>query len=343
MTQEQAVSKARAMEAKALECAGGLSGGQALPRIRMRGNLSELAAGDGERYLALLFIILCVLFWGFSFISTKVVLSEVPPVTIALLRQIIASATLVPLVLYTRALSRLSPREMGRAALCSFFGMVMYFVLENTGLQYTTASNASMIVSALPAFTLLAEALLFRLKVSWRMVLCLALSMAGVFLVVTVNGRLEISSARLIGNLMVLGAMICWVIYTMMNKKLSEEHSTISIITYQSFAAICIFIPFAIPEADRWRPLSELSVPTLANLLFLGIFCSGLAYIFYIYALRRLGATVSSAFLNLIPVVTAICGYFLLQETLSWIQILGMILIMASLYELNRISPRPGR
>ena len=81
-------------------------------------------------------------------------------------------------------------------------------------------------------------------------------------------------------------------------------------------------------------------MPVFANLLFLGVFCSGFAYIFYIYATRRLGATVVSAFLNLIQVVTAVFGYLILHDTLSWMQVLGMALIMIALYHLNRLMKR---
>lgn len=87
----------------------------------------------------------------------------------------------------------------------------------------------------------------------------------------------------------------------------------------------------------RWPAASEITLAVFANLLFLGVFCSGFAYVFYIYASRRLGLTVVSAFLNLIPVVTVIFGHLLLHETLSWIQLLGMALIMTAIYYLNRL------
>jgi drug/metabolite transporter (DMT)-like permease len=303
--------------------------------------LRDSIAGHKDFQLAVLFIILDVLFWGFSFISTKVVLSQIPPVSIAFFRQFIAATTLILLVLYTRTQFRIALRDMGNIVAASFFGIVMYSVFENSGLQYTTASNASMIVAALPIFTLFGETMFFKLKVTWKMILSLILSMIGVVLVVTVNGKVDLSSARFFGNLLVMGAIICWVIYTILNRNLSDRYRSLTIITYQSLVSIFLFIPFVIPEMKRWPAVSELSISVLVNLIFLGVFCSGFAYIFYIYAARRLGATVSSAFLNLIPVVTVICGYVLLQDTLTWTQILGMALIMVALYSLNRQVPRP--
>lgn len=294
-------------------------------------------AGARDYHLAVLFILLDVLFWGFSFISTKVVLSQIPPISIALFRQIIAVMTLIILLTLTGTKLKIARKDAGYIVLASFFGIVMYFVLENTGLLYTTASNASMIVASLPIFTIFAEALLFRLKVTGGMILCLILSTIGVAMVVTVDGRLDLSSLRLWGNLLVMGAIISWVIYTILNRRLSESYSSLTLTTLQSAASIILFIPLVIPEMGRWPAASEITLTVFANLLFLGVFCSGFAYVFYIYASRRLGLTVVSAFLNLIPVVTVIFGHLLLQDTLSWMQVLGMALIMTAIYYLNRL------
>lgn len=294
---------------------------------------------DGQRrehYLALLLMVLASLCWGLSFISTKVILAEVPPVTIAFLRQFIAAVTLIPLIAYTRALPAITRRDL--AVICSsgFFGIVLYSVLENSGLQYTTASNASMIVAALPIATLISEALFFRLKVNAKMVLCLLVSMIGVWLVVSVNGRLDLSSTRFIGNLLMIGAMICWVAYTSINKKLDKSYPSIALIFYQSAASIFLFVPFVIPEVERWPAHWDISPAVLAHLVFLGVFCSALAYVFYVRAVKSLGATISAAFLNLIPVITVVAGYLVLQEDLMAEQILGMATIMTSIFALNR-------
>jgi drug/metabolite transporter (DMT)-like permease len=293
--------------------------------------------GKKEHYIALLCMLLIVLFWGYSFISTKVVLAQIPPVSIAFLRQIIASSILIPLAWRAGALSGMTLKDLKTIALAGLFGIVLYFILENSGLKYTTASNASMIVSALPIFTLSSEALLFNLKVTRGMIFCLITSVAGVFMVATVGGSLDLGSSTLIGNLMVMGSMACWVIYTILTRDLAGKHSGMTISAYQSLASVFIFLPFLVPEIGLWsiRDLADISV--LANLIFLGAFCSALAYLLYIRAVKNLGATVSSAFLNLIPVVTMVSGYLLLHERVTPLQILGMAMIMMALYLLNRL------
>ncbi len=282
-------------------------------------------------------MLLTVVFWGLSIISTKVVLAQIPPVSIAFFRYSIATATLIPLALLTHSLPKITLKDLGTLIITSMFGIVLYFLFENNALQYTTASNASMLVAAMPLFAVFIESLFFRQRVSWKMAICIMISIVGVYLVVTVDGRLDFSSARFFGNLLMMGSMICWVVYTFLNKNLEGKYSGMTIITYQSLASIFIFMPFVIPEIKRWPELASITPSILANLVFLGVFCSALEYLCYIYAVKRLGATVSTTFLNLIPVVTVVSGTLLLQEKLLWIEVFGMGLIMASIYALNKV------
>lgn len=295
--------------------------------------MKDAVKRNKEYYIALSFIMLSVLFWGYSFISTKIVLTMLPPVSIAFFRQIIASVTLIVWLVCTKSFSKISPKHFIIIVVSGFFGIVMYFIFENIGLQYTTASNASMIVSSVPIFTLITEVLFFKLKIKLKMVLCVILSIIGVYLLVTVNGKLDFSSSMFLGNILALAAMISWVIYTIFNKKLCDNYSSVVITFYQAVSSIFLFIPFVIPEMHSWK---RITLVPLLNLIYLGVFCSAFAYFFYIYAAKRLGATVSAAFLNLIPIVSVICGMIVLHESLSVVQIIGMVLIMASLYKLSR-------
>ncbi len=286
-----------------------------------------------EYYLALLFIILSVIFWGVSFISTKVLLLEIPPSSIAFFRQLVALVPLTAFMLYKGSFIKVPRYHIRLLALSGLFGIVLYFFFENMGLKFTSASNASMIVASVPIFTLASEALFFKLKIRPTMIVCLILSIIGVYFVISINGRLDFSSSTFLGNMLVIGAMVCWVIYTIQSRSLSEDYSGIIITTYQTIASVFLFIPFIIPEIRYWQ---KISFTAFLNLIYLGIFCSAGAYIFYIYAAKRLGATLSAAFLNLIPVVSVVASFLILGERVTLFQIIGMSLIIAPLYVLSR-------
>jgi drug/metabolite transporter (DMT)-like permease len=285
-----------------------------------------------ERYLAIIFIILAVVFWGLSFISTKIVLSEMPPASIAFFRQIIASLTLLIWTLIAGNYKKVTRKELLGITVAGFFGIVLYFIFENTGMQYTTAANASMIVAAVPVFTYFTEAIFFQMKITLKMICCLILSVIGVYFIISTQGRLDFSATSFWGNLLVIGAMICWVIYVIINGRFTEKFSSIYLILLQSTTSIFLFVPFVVPEIPRWRPLTP---PAIFNLFYLGIFCSAFSYFCYVYGVKRLGATVAAACLNLIPVVTVTAGFFILQEKLTLFQIFGMVLVIISLYLVN--------
>lgn len=285
------------------------------------------------KYLKLIFVLLPVFFWGISFISTKVVLKEIPPVSIAFLRQLIA---LLPLILWgaiTHASFKIAIKDLLLLAGSSFFGIVLYFIFENNGLMHTTASSASMIVAAVPVFTLLVEIIFFKLRTNFKVIVYIIASVLGVYLVISVNGKLDFSSSAFKGNMLVMGAMASWVIYTILSRKLGSRYSSFIITIYQTILSSLLFLPFLIPEIGSWKPLSTAA---LLNLLYLGVFCSAVSYFMFLYAIKILGSTVSSTFLNLIPVVSVLAGYLILDEKLLPIQYGGMLIIMASLFLLSR-------
>ena len=293
--------------------------------------------GKGHHF-AVLLMSLTVVAWGLSIISTKIVLSQIPPVTIAFFRYSIATAALVPLAFITHSLHKVTIKDLAAIIITSLLGIVFYFIFENNALVYTTASNASMLVAAMPMFTLIIEAIFFRQRVSWKMFVCILISMIGVYLVVTGDGSLDFSSSRFYGNMLMLGAMICWVVYTFLNRNLGEKYSGTAVITYQSLASVFLFVPFVLPEISKWPKLVSINLAILGNLIFLGVFCSALEYLCYVYSVKRLGSTVSMTFLNLIPVVTVISSFVLIQETLLPMELLGMGIIMGSIYGLNKVT-----
>lgn len=296
---------------------------------------SKAGTQNFRNYINLIFVLLPVVFWGLSFISTKVVLKEMPPISIAFFRQLIA---LIPLAIWgilTRSSFRIDLKDLLLLAFSSFFGIVLYFVFENNGLMHTTASSASMIVAAVPVFTLIVEMLLYKVKPGLSVVLCILTSIFGVYLVISVNGKLDFTQASFKGNMLVMGAMASWIIYTILSRRLSKKYSSFVITLYQTFLSSFLFVPFFIPEISKWQPISGMA---LFNLIYLGVFCSAVSYFMFLYAIKKLGPTVSSAFLNLIPVISVAAGFFILDERLLPVQYLGSVIILTSLFFLSRRS-----
>ena len=279
-------------------------------------------------------VLFSVFVWGISFVSTKMVLNDLPPVSIAFLRQFVALIPLLILMALNKESFKLNKGELITFIFATLFGIVLYFFFENKGLTLTTASNASMLVSAIPVFALIVESISQKKRMQLSSFLCIIASMIGVYFVIFEDGMPDFSSKSFMGSILVLLAMFSWIIYTFLSKKLGSNYSSLKMTTIQTMLSIPLFIPFIFGELRLWKTPSYTG---LANLVFLGVFCSALAYVFYLYGLKTLGSVIPSALLNLIPVVTIIAGSVFLNEKLSVLQITGAILIIGSLTFLVRI------
>ena len=282
--------------------------------------------------LANIAMMITVLAWGTSFISTKIALTEIPPITLAFIRFFITS-----LILYT-IIKKIEPNtvpaktDQYKMALAGFVGISVYFFLENTGIKLTTASNASLITSFVPILSIALNMLFFKARLNGLEAIGVAIGIIGAYLTVTANGNIDFSSDNFKGNLYMIGAMIAWAVYTILSKQMQRNYSGLFIITYQTIFATFTLLPLSFLEYDQWQTFS---VSTFFQVLYLATICSGLGYFFYGYALKTIDVVVTTLYLNCIPVVGVISGYFILDEQILPIQILGGATIILAIFVTN--------
>lgn len=287
----------------------------------------------------LILVLISVFFWGISFISTKVLLTEYPPVSIAFFRQFIALIPLIILIYRRKEVFKPSLKTVLHMSLGSFFGVVLYFVFENTGLSYISASGASILVAAIPILTLPVESRLNKKKMDFLTLFFIFLSWVGVYLVISSEDGKGAGSDPLKGALLIFGAMVSWIVYTIITDRMGEKYSSLQMTTMQTLLSIPLFIPFTIHEMPLWHLPSGIAI---LHLTFLGIFCSAVAYVFFLYGITVLGPTVSSTYLNLIPLVTMVTGALFLNERLSILQLAGALLILLSLGLISFLKLKSG-
>jgi drug/metabolite transporter (DMT)-like permease len=207
----------------------------------------------------------------------------------------------------------------------------VYFVVESRGIKLTSATNAALIIAAIPIITVLAERLFFRTRIRGLQAAGIVLSVVGVYFIVR-RSPTHFPHA-LAGNLFMLGACLSWVAYVVLSRDLHEPLAGLSLTAYQAAVGAVTLLPFALSELRSWR-LPGTGV--WLNILYLGIFCSGAAYFFYMYALARLGPVRTSSFTNLIPFIGAVGGLVLLGEKLSWLQLAGGLAVIGGVFLVNR-------
>lgn len=277
-------------------------------------------------YAAITFV---MIIWGLSFLSIKVAVNILAPMTLALIRFLIASAILLVILKLREPDSRPAKEDLPRLIVSGIVGITLYFFFENHGIKLTTASTASIIVAVIPMLMVISDRIFCGTRLSWIKGVGVVLSFAGVFLVVGGSGQFSLTSKYFAGNMYMLGAAAAWVIYSLVTRPLVRRYSQLAITTYQTLFGTLAIIPMAAFDVNRW---SLVDGPLIAHVLFLAVFCSALGYYTYVYAINQVGVDVAALFINLIPVVTVVSSYYFLGEKITPAQLLGGGLVIASVY-----------
>ncbi len=283
----------------------------------------------------LLLALAVVLVWGTSFSFTRVAVQEIPPLSLAFLRFLLASLFLWPLTHRRLLRTRIAPADRPALFGLGFIGVTLYFAFENFGLKYTTASHGALIIATIPLCTELTETLRRRRLPSLSTLAGLGVSLAGVFLIF---GRDSGGGATLEGDMLIIGAVVTWVWYTYLADRLVNRYPNLVLTHWimlvgtatllPGAAAEYLISPFGLPSAGAW-----------GGLAFLGIFCSALAYHFWNLTIPALGVTTTNNLLYGIPLVGVLTGILALGEPLTLTIVLGGALIIGGVVLASR---RPG-
>ena len=255
--------------------------------------------------------------WGLTFLSTKVAVVELKPMTLALMRFVIATLLLPSIAWLSRTSLAIRWRDVPLLVASGFMGITLYFFFENNGIMRLSASESSIIVGTIPVLTLLVDILVYRRKINPAVMAGILLSFVGVTLIVI---RSEAAKASPGGYFFMTGAALSWVVYTFITKPVAGKYSLLSITFWQIFFGMVGCIPFALLEG---QVIARLSFPVILNVLFLGILASAVGYWLYVLVLDKLGASRSSVFINLIPVVSVVTSFIVLGERLAPLQLAG--------------------
>jgi drug/metabolite transporter (DMT)-like permease len=267
---------------------------------------------------------IAVLFWGISFVATKAALGEVSPVTLVSLRFFIGAALLLMLV------RRLPPREeWGPLALMGFVGVFVHQMLQSYALTMTTATSTGWLIGLCPIWSALLSAIVLRERFGGWKVVGLIAGFAGALLVVTkgdfspdVFGR-----PSTIGDLLILISTVNWAVYSILGHKtirrMGPRRATSGAMLFGSL----MLLPFF--AANRgWQEVPNLSRIGWSAVLFLGIGCSALGYLFWYGALEHIEVSRVAALLYAEPLVTFAAAVLLLGERVSGIIVAGGVLVL---------------
>jgi drug/metabolite transporter (DMT)-like permease len=266
--------------------------------------------------------------WGGSFFFNGVVLEELPPLTVVLLRVAIAALMLLPLLHAYRI-----PLPKGVPGWKPFFAIgllnnVLPFSLIVIGQTYVSSGLASILNATTPLFTIVVMAVAGEEKLSARRVAGLVAGLAGV--IVLHGGGLAFEAGQGIGILLCLAAAFSYGLSALLARRLLANSPPLGTATFQLLASAAMMTIVA-GVVDRPWQLPVPSAATWLAVIGLAALSTALAYIVFFQILRRSGATNVMLVTLLIPVTAILLGYFALAEEVSQREIIGALVIGSAL------------
>jgi len=282
-------------------------------------------------------VLLAIVFWGISFVATKAAIAEISPIALVFSRAGLGSALLLGL-LAARRQPFLPPRDAWAAlAAMGFVGVAFHQTLQAYALTLTSASNTGWLIGLTPIWSALLAAWTLRERFSAQKILGLLVGFAGAALVVT-RGQarlqvLSLPSTR--GDLLILGSTLNWAVYTVLGHPVIRRLGPTRATAGAMLAGWLMLVPLFV-ASGAWAQYARLSAAGWAAVLFLGIACSGLGYLFWYGALERIEATRVASFLYLEPLVTLGAAVLLIGEHISATTVAGGLLLLAGVALVQR-------
>lgn len=252
------------------------------------------------------------------------------PITLISLRLIIASVLLYAVLRLSGRFQQMRRKDVKWFLMLAFFEPFLYYVGETYGLTMVQSTLASVIISTIPLFAPVLAYVILRERIGWLNVLGIVVSLGGVFFVIyePAGGF----SANPLGVALLFLAVFAAICYATILRKIPVYYSTQNVIYYQSVLGLVFFIPtFFFTDFSTISSL-QMSSDSLTALIMLSVFASVVAFVLFAGAVRQVGVARTNVFVNLIPVFTAIFSWLMLDEILTRLKWLGIIIVVLGLF-----------
>lgn len=269
-------------------------------------------------------------FWSFSFIWFKIAYLGYNPITVVIFRLAISALLMTVIALGLKKLQKISQKDFLLFVLMSFFEPFLYFIGESYGLKYISSTVAAVIVATIPLISPAAAWYFHREKLKWMNVAGLVFSFIGVGFVV-LNGSFQFEASPLGISLEFL-AVLAAISYSIVLRNLVGRYNTFTIIAWQNIIGVVLFLPVWLTFEFSDFASRPFHPQAFRAIVFLAVFSSTLAFVFFTQSIRQLGVNRSNTFINLIPVFVAILSYFILKDSLEFQQIMGIVIVVTGLF-----------
>ena len=268
-----------------------------------------------------------MLFWGASFVWTKQLLNTGFPVfTIVFFRLVLASAIFLTFFKLTGKMQKIQKGDGKWFVLLALFEPFLYFIGEDFGLMYSSASFAAVIIALIPIVVAVTMHFVEGEKLCLNLLLGAIVSIVGICIMTFGKGSEVVFTMK--GLLLLCVALLAAAGYSVMLSRLLVKYSPVTVTTCQNFLAIFFYLPFVLLFDVRCWPTIQWTPNSIFALCCLAILCSAGAYMLYSYAAKHIGITKLTVFTNAIPIVTILFASMLGLEQFTLQKFVGIVVVV---------------
>ena len=270
-----------------------------------------------------------MLIWSANYVVVKSAVGEVPPTGFNFLRLVIGAVVLLGFLRLGGGPVLLARRDMLAMAGLGAVGFSLYQVLWGTALTTTTAGDSALIIGASPAIIAVVAAALGVDRFTWNKGAGACVALAGVALVVASGSGLSLDEVG-IGDLLTLGAAICWALYVAVGTPLfSRVRPAASAAWGIAFGALWL-APFGAADIVR-QPEAYIGPLPLIAVLFSGLLAVALSQVLVMRAVPSLGPIRFANYQFMLPPLAVVLGAIVLGEAIRTGQVVGGVVIVVGI------------
>jgi drug/metabolite transporter (DMT)-like permease len=284
------------------------------------------AAGSGPAELRLLDLgrlVAVPAIWGGTFVAGKIVVASLTPLMGSFARYVVACVALLAAAFVLEGgLPRLNARQWLGTFLLGALGVFAYNLFFMGALEKLPAGRAALIIALNPAVTLLLSAILLGERLGPRRWLGVVIALTGVAIVVSRGELADLAGRVGVGEGLMFAAVVSWALYTIGGRRVMGGLTPLAATNYAALWGTLLLGVWAAPQLDGLTR-QQFDWRVVVSLLYLGVLGTALAFVWYYTSVKKLGASVTSVFNNLVPVFGVAIGVVLLGEPLLVSMLVG--------------------
>lgn len=271
-------------------------------------------------------MLLVVVIWAANFTALKVTLVEIPILAIGALRFTLGAVALMLLLRWREGSASFPPGTFGRMVWVGIVGNTVYQTLFMVGLSRTSVANSAILLAASPLIVAVLGAITGVERLTRPVVLALAIAFVGVVFVVG-TGQAAFTAETRLGDLAMLGASICWAIFTLGVRRLPPEVSALRVTALTTLTGAPGLLLIGVPDllTMHWTGVSLAAWGGLAYSLFLSLV---LAYALWNSSVMVVGPTRTAIYNCVVPLVAMVIAWKVLHEPIALLQVAGAVLVI---------------